>query len=317
MKKIYIILTYTGTFLSKIIKLYTRDEFSHVSLALDLELKQMYSFGRLNAYNPFVGGFVHEYIDRGTFKRFINTRARIIEINIDENQYLKLQNIIKEIELRKQEYKFNTLGLFAVGFKIKIRRKNSFYCAEFIKYLIEKSNINIELPELIRPESFKDIPSANEIYKGLLREYKVYETTEGGKEMKLLFQAIIKFILGIIMFATLLFLPAETFNYWNAWLLIGLLFVPMFFVGLILWFKDKELLRKRLNGKEKENEQKYVILMTLVIFISGFIVAGLDFKYGWSNMSLRLDYIRLSNSYFCIFTLYRSNERKHLSFTYY
>lgn len=172
MKKIYIILTYTGTFLSKIIKFYTRDEFSHVSLSLDIELKQMYSFGRLNPYNPFIGGFVHEYIDKGTFKRFKNTRARIIELDIDDSQYVKLQETIKEIESKKEEYKFNTLGLFAVGFKIKIRKKYSFYCAEFIKYLIEKSNIDIELPELIRPESFKIINSGNEIYNGLLREYK-------------------------------------------------------------------------------------------------------------------------------------------------
>lgn len=104
--------------------------------------------------------------------------------------------------------------------------------------------------------------------------------------MKLLFQAIIKFIFGLIMFGALLFLPAGTLDYWNAWLLIGLLFVPMFFVGLILWIKDKELLKKRLSAKEKENEQKYVILMVLVVFIAGFLVAALDFKYGWSNLPL-------------------------------
>lgn len=104
--------------------------------------------------------------------------------------------------------------------------------------------------------------------------------------MKLLFQTIIKFILGITMFALLLFLPAGTFDYWNAWLLIGLLFIPMFFVGLILWLKDKELLKKRLNGKEKESDQKYVILMIVIIFLAGFIIASLDFKYNWSNMPL-------------------------------
>lgn len=104
--------------------------------------------------------------------------------------------------------------------------------------------------------------------------------------MKLLFQAIIKFTIGLIMFGTLLFLPAGTFGYWNAWLLIGLLFIPMFLVGLILWIKDKELLNKRLKGKEKENEQKYVVLMTILVFISGFVIAGLDFKYGWSNLPI-------------------------------
>lgn len=102
--------------------------------------------------------------------------------------------------------------------------------------------------------------------------------------MKLLFQALIKFILGVVIVGVLLFLPAGTFDYWNAWLLIGLLFIPIFFVGLGLYIVDKELLTKRLNGNEKEKEQKHIVLIIAVLFISGFIVAGLDFRYGWSNM---------------------------------
>lgn len=169
--KIYIILTYTGTMLSKIIKLGTRDEFSHVSIALDKNLNQMYSFGRLNPYNPFIGGFIHEYVDKGTFKRFKNTRAKIIELNIGEKEYDKIKNVISEIELYKDKYKFNVLGLFAVGFNLKLRFKNSFYCAEFVKYVIDKANVRLELPDLIRPENFKYI-HGKEIYTGLLREYK-------------------------------------------------------------------------------------------------------------------------------------------------
>ena len=104
--------------------------------------------------------------------------------------------------------------------------------------------------------------------------------------MKLLFETIIKFVLGIIMIGTLLFLPAGTFTFWNAWLFMGLLFIPMFFVGLVLWLKNKELLKKRLNGREEEKSQKTVILMTLVIFIVGFIIAGLDFKYNWTRLPI-------------------------------
>lgn len=102
--------------------------------------------------------------------------------------------------------------------------------------------------------------------------------------MKLLFQAIFKFILGVLMVALLLFLPAGTFNYWNACLLMGLLFIPMFIAGIILLIKNPELLRKRLNAKEKQGEQKQVIGMSAVIFIIGFILAGLDFRNGWTNM---------------------------------
>ena len=104
--------------------------------------------------------------------------------------------------------------------------------------------------------------------------------------MKLLFQAIFKFILGVLMLALLLFIPAGTFNYWNAWLLMGLLFIPMFIAGIILWIKNPDLLRKRLNVKEKEGEQKKVIGMSAIIFIIGFVLAGFDFRYGWSNMPL-------------------------------
>ena len=104
--------------------------------------------------------------------------------------------------------------------------------------------------------------------------------------MKLLFQAIFKFLLGVLMIALLLFWPAGTINYWNAWLLMGLLFIPMFIAGIILWLKNPELLEKRLNVKEKESEQKEVIGMSLIIFVLGFILAGLDFKYGWSNMPI-------------------------------
>ena len=104
--------------------------------------------------------------------------------------------------------------------------------------------------------------------------------------MKQLFQAIFKFILGVLMIVLLLFLPAGTFNYWNAWLLMGLLFIPMFIVGIILWIKSPELLKKRLNVKEKENEQKQVIGISLIIFILGFIIASLDFRYNWSNIPI-------------------------------
>lgn len=172
MKKIYIILTHTGTILSKIIQNYTKDEFSHVSVALDEDLNNMYSFGRLNPYNPFIGGFIHEYIDKGTFKRFKKTKTKILELDIEEDKYLKLKEVIEKIQNEKEKYKFNVLGLFAIGFNKKIQAENSFYCAEFVKYVMEKSDIINELPELIRPESFKNIHGGKEIYKGLLKEYK-------------------------------------------------------------------------------------------------------------------------------------------------
>lgn len=173
MKKIYIVLTNTGTILSKIIKFYTKDEFTHVSIALDSNLQEMYSFGRLNPYNPFIGGFLHEYINKGTFKRFYKTISRIYVLDVEDEQYEKIKNIIIKFSINKYIFKFNTIGLFAIAFKKKIKKDKAFYCAEFVKYVLDESNIKLNLPELIRPESFKGIDESMEIYSGLLKDYTI------------------------------------------------------------------------------------------------------------------------------------------------
>lgn len=170
MKKIYIILTYTGTILSQIVKVYTRREFSHVSISLDENLTKMYSFGRLNPYNPFSGGFVHERVNEGTFKRFKNTKTKIYSLEVSEQKYKELEKLIKEMYNEKDSYKFNILGLIGILINYKVKRENYFYCAEFVKYVLEESSI-IDLPELVKPEDFEKIYGIDEIYIGLLREY--------------------------------------------------------------------------------------------------------------------------------------------------
>ncbi len=102
--------------------------------------------------------------------------------------------------------------------------------------------------------------------------------------IKLFFEAIIKYLLGLIIVSLLLFIPAQTLEYWNAWLFIGLLFIPMFIVGIILMFKDPNLLRRRLDVKEKEQEQRLVLLLSGLMFISSFVVAGLNFRFKWIEL---------------------------------
>ena len=99
--------------------------------------------------------------------------------------------------------------------------------------------------------------------------------------IKLFFEAIIKFILGVVIIGLLIFVPANTINYWNGWLFMGLLFIPMFLAGIFMMVKSPELLRKRLNAKEKENEQKLVVKLSGLMFLIGFIIAGLNYRYGW------------------------------------
>ena len=102
--------------------------------------------------------------------------------------------------------------------------------------------------------------------------------------VKLLVQTISKFILGLLLVGVLLFLPAGTLEFWNAWLFIGLLFIPMLFIAIILFVKNPKLLEKRIKGKETEKEQKLVILLSLIVFVAGFLISGFDFRYGWSNL---------------------------------
>ena len=173
MKKIYIVLTCTGTILSNIVKVYTKDEFTHSSIALDKELVQLYSFGRKNPYNPYIGCFVQEGIHIGTFKRFKNTLAGVYELEVTDEQYDKCARIIEDFKKNKNIYKFNILGLFLISLKYKRKKEKYFYCSEFVKYVLEEVLGEIkELPDLIRPENFKDIPNIKKIYSGLLRNYK-------------------------------------------------------------------------------------------------------------------------------------------------
>lgn len=98
---------------------------------------------------------------------------------------------------------------------------------------------------------------------------------------KLFFQAISKFVFGLILIAFLLFLPAGTLRYWNGWIFIGILFIPMFIAGIVMMIRSPELLKKRLDSKEEEKEQKTVIALSGIMFLAAFVVAGLNFRFGW------------------------------------
>jgi len=97
----------------------------------------------------------------------------------------------------------------------------------------------------------------------------------------LLTQALVKFFLGVILLGALIFLPAWSLHYWQGWLLMGILFVPMFVAGLVMLAKNPDLLRKRLNAKEQEAEQKAVVKLSGLLFIIAFVIAGLNWRFGW------------------------------------
>lgn len=98
---------------------------------------------------------------------------------------------------------------------------------------------------------------------------------------ELFFQAITKFLIGFVLVGLLIFLPAGTFSYFNGWLFMGILFIPMFCAGIVMMLKNPELLKKRLNAKEKQEEQTVVIKLSGLMFLLGFIVAGLGVRFDW------------------------------------
>ena len=104
------------------------------------------------------------------------------------------------------------------------------------------------------------------------------------QKMKLFLSALTKFLLGLVLVGAILFLPAGSFSFTGGWLFIALLFIPMIFLGVALFVKAPDLLEKRLGAKEKENTQKGVVALSGLLFLAGFIVAGLDFRFGWSHV---------------------------------
>ena len=103
--------------------------------------------------------------------------------------------------------------------------------------------------------------------------------------MKLLLKTLVAFLCGLLITGAMLFVPAGTLAYRGAWLFIGLLFVPILIMGVVLFIKNPELLRKRLEMKEREKEQKGVVALSGLLLVASFIVAGLDYRFGWSHVS--------------------------------
>ena len=102
--------------------------------------------------------------------------------------------------------------------------------------------------------------------------------------VKLFFNALVKFTAGVILVGLLIFLPAGTFSYFNGWLFMAILFIPMFIAGIVMMFKNPLLLSKRLSAKEKQKEQGVVVKLSGLMFIAGFVVAGLGYRFGWYTL---------------------------------
>lgn len=171
MKSIYLVMTQTGSMLSRTIKLISGKNYNHISISLNENLNYMYSFGRKRPYNPFIGAFVIEGIDIGTFLRFKDTACRVIKVEISDLQYEALCSNIYDMISNKDRYRYNLFGLFLAAFNIHVTFNDKFYCSEFIRYVLEKSDIDVTMiPDIAHPTDFMSL-SNGVMYEGLLKDY--------------------------------------------------------------------------------------------------------------------------------------------------
>lgn len=173
MRKIYLVMSQTGTILSKTIKFFTGKEYNHISISLDENLDCMYSFGRKYPSVPFIGVFVVEGIDRGTFEKFSETKCKVIEVQLTDEQYELLCLNIGKMLCDREKYRYNILGLFLALFNIEIHSHTKFYCSEFVRYILDESGVDVSMvPTIAHPVDFEEL-GGKEIYKGLMKKYPV------------------------------------------------------------------------------------------------------------------------------------------------
>ncbi len=178
-EKIYIMLSFTGTILSRIVKVVTLKEYSHVSIALDLEFNSLYSFGRINPRNPFSGGFVKEELDTGTYKLFKNTVCKVYSLDVTKKQHEDLKQILHSFYSQKDQYKFNVIGLLGPMINRPVTRENSYFCSQFVGEALYESGIysfNKDVG-LIKPIEFATIPNLELVFEGVLQDYPKFIKT--------------------------------------------------------------------------------------------------------------------------------------------
>ena len=173
---LYIVISQTGTILSRILKLITKAKYNHASIALSEDLTTMYSFGRKYPYNPFLAGFVTESASYGTFKRFYNTEALVLSLEIPCEKHREIKDLINRMVLNKKDYRYNYLGLYLAAFKVAFKKTDSYYCSEFVKEILKRFEIEgaAKLPKIIQPIHFLNMPYVNEIYSGKLKDYSAF-----------------------------------------------------------------------------------------------------------------------------------------------
>lgn len=176
MKEVYILLSQTHTVPSRLIKLYTKNPYSHASIAFDERLDEMYSFARRGIWNPFNAGFIREYIHTGIFGRNVSTRCILYRLKVTDEQYSKMREIINEFNSDRMSYSYNYTGVIGVAFGYPVTKNKKFFCSQFVAYVLKNSGVEIskKIPALVTPRDIAKYDKLEVIYTGLLRDYPAY-----------------------------------------------------------------------------------------------------------------------------------------------
>lgn len=171
MKSIYIVISQTGTWLSTLIKLYTKQKYNHVSISLENSLSDMYSFGRINPVNPFSAGFTRESIYDGVYRMFPNCRCAVYRLRVTEEQYIKVKEIIEEFKKKRHQYRYNLLGLIYIVLHMDKPRKRHYFCSQFVSEVLSRSGIvKFDKPShLITTKDFLKLPNLQQVFEGYSR----------------------------------------------------------------------------------------------------------------------------------------------------
>ena len=163
--------------LSKVINKYTKEPYSHVSIAFDEELKELYSFGRLRPRNPLIAGFVKEDIANGTYARFPETRCALYSLEINDLQYRRLTRELERFKRNSDRYGYNLIGLVGVMANYPIERRYNYFCSQFVSSLLNKSGIKLinKHTALTSPRDFRECEELHLIYEGMLQNYMIDE----------------------------------------------------------------------------------------------------------------------------------------------
>lgn len=173
-RSVYILISKTSTLPSTVIKMWTREPYAHTSLALDIELNEMYSFARKRLRNPFDCGFITEDITKGVFGRDVNTTCRVARLWITEQQHKKLMRALDKFKKDKAFYKYNYIGIFGVVFGKAVEREYNYFCSQFVYHVLDKAGIDMfdKKPGLVRPEDFRIWEEPELLYEGKLNQYR-------------------------------------------------------------------------------------------------------------------------------------------------